>query len=111
MSEPPAWHAGTTIGVIIGAFVLMACEVSAPDMIMIGALVTLLVLGVIDSSEATAGFSQRGLLTVMVLFSVTTGLERTGAFEPVRKLIIPRRGARCGRRARCGGRGGVRALR
>lgn len=93
-SQPPAWQAGATIAIILGAFGLMASERAAPDMVMIGALICLLTLGIISAAEATAGFAQQGLLTIMVLFAVTTGLERTGAFEPVRKLIIPRKGAR-----------------
>jgi di/tricarboxylate transporter len=90
--EAPAWQAGTTIALILCAFVLMALEVAPPDMIMIGALTLFVLTGIISTSEATSGFAQSGLLTVMVLFVVTTGLERTGAFEPVRKMIIPKRG-------------------
>jgi di/tricarboxylate transporter len=90
----PAWYAPATMVVILTSFVLMAMELAPPDMIMIGALITLLPMGIISTAEATAGFAQPGLLTVMVLFAVTTGLERTGAFEPIRNVIIPKRGAR-----------------
>jgi Na+/H+ antiporter NhaD/arsenite permease-like protein len=93
-SDAPPWQAGVTIAIVATSFVLMAAEVAPPDMIMIGALISFLPLGILTSAQATAGFSQRGLLTVMVLFAVTTGLERTGAFDSVRKLIIPSKGAR-----------------
>jgi Na+/H+ antiporter NhaD/arsenite permease-like protein len=92
--DAPAWQAGTTIALIAFTFLLMAVELAPPDMLMLATLLAFILTGIISTTEATSGFSQTGLLTVMVLFAVTTGLERTGAFEPVRKLIIPKRGAR-----------------
>jgi di/tricarboxylate transporter len=88
------WQGGTTIGIILLSFTVMALEIAPPDMIMIGALILMIPLGIITPSEAIAGFSQRGLLTVMVLFAVAEGLQRTGAFDIVRNLVVPKRGAR-----------------
>lgn len=89
-----SWQGGTTIGIILLAFTVMALEIAPPDMIMIGTLILMIPLGIITPTEAVAGFSQRGLLTVMVLFAVAEGLQRTGAFDVVRNVVIPRRGAR-----------------
>jgi len=82
-----AWF---TVSLVVVSLILMASEVAQPDMVMLGALVALMSAGVVNVSEATSGFAQPGLLTVMVLFAVTTGLERTGALEPLRRVILSR---------------------
>ncbi|KAI8844199.1 citrate transporter-domain-containing protein [Chytridium lagenaria] len=44
-------------------------------------------MGIIKLSEATAGFANEGMLTVMVLFAVAAGIEKTGCLEVVRHFL------------------------
>ena len=64
----------------------MACLVSnrfAAEIVLVGAR-CLLLLGVLDTSEALAGFANPGLATVAVLYVVVAGLVDTGAVQVIR---------------------------
>ena len=50
----------------------------APDIILMGGVTTLLVLGVLNPQEALSGFSNEGMITVALLFVVAQGLSQTG---------------------------------
>ena len=76
--SPDGW-----ITLLVIAFSL-ACLVSnrfAPEIVLVGALSVLLLLGVIDTPQALAGFANPGLVTVAVLYVVVAGLVDTGAVQ------------------------------
>ena len=50
----------------------------APDIILMGGVTILLVLGVLNPQEALSGFSNQGMITVALLFVVAQGLSQTG---------------------------------
>jgi len=74
-----------------GALAALALSRVSPDAVFAGALTLVVVapvpgpegfrLGVIPPSEAFAGFSNPGLLTVGVLYVVVMGLRQTGAID------------------------------
>ena len=55
-----AWIA---VGVVLTIFPLMAFSRLGPDIILLGAVVLLMTLGVIDPQQALGGFSNSGLFT------------------------------------------------
>ncbi|MEZ5502201.1 MAG: SLC13 family permease [Halioglobus sp.] len=62
----------------------LACLVSnrfSPEIVLVGALSSLLLVGVLDTSQALAGFANPGLVTVAVLYVVVAGLVDTGAVQ------------------------------
>ncbi len=73
------WEAWLSLGIVVLCFALFAFSRAAPDVITSGALTLLLLFGVLTPSEALAGFSNPGMLTVGVLYVVVTGLTQTGA--------------------------------
>lgn len=72
----------------------------APDAVLVGGLTLLLVapvplasgwkLGVLTTSEAFAGFSNPGMLTVGVLFVVVAGLRETGGIDWIAQSVLGR---------------------
>lgn len=70
-----------TIAVLIAVLVLLVLDATGPDMIFGAALIVLLFGGIISPEEALSGFSNRGMITVGLLFIVSRAVENTGAFQ------------------------------
>ncbi|MDX1739826.1 MAG: SLC13 family permease [Rhodothermales bacterium] len=73
------WQAWVTLGVIVLMVVALARDIARPDLILLGSLGLLLVVGIVTPTEAFAGFSNSAVLSVGALFIVAQGLQRTGA--------------------------------
>jgi len=73
------WEGWFSLGVVAWCFGMFVWGRGAPDIITSAALTLLLLFGVITPTEALAGFSNEGMLTVAVLYVVVTGLKETGA--------------------------------
>lgn len=81
----------------------MACLVSnrfAAEIVLVGALSCLLLLGVLDTGEALAGFANPGLATVAVLYVVVAGLVDTGAVQVFGTRLLGRPRSLAGAQAR-----------
>lgn len=70
-----------TVLVILGCIIALSRELAAPVAILVGAAVILLLTGVIDTSQALAGFSNPAPITVAALFIVARALEKTGVLQ------------------------------
>lgn len=68
---------------------LILTRVSAAN-IFAGALVVLLVTGVLDTQAAVAGFANPGLLTIAALYVVAAGLRQTGAVNALSNALFGR---------------------
>jgi di/tricarboxylate transporter len=73
------WEGWFSVGIVVLCFGLFGFSRAAPDVITAGALTLLLLFGILTPTEALAGFSNPGMLTVGVLYVVVTGLTQTGA--------------------------------
>ena len=82
------WEAWLTLIVVMGCFAMMAFTWISPDIVMSAGLTLLLVTGVLLPSEALAGFSNQGMLTVAVLYVVVSGLTETGAVSWIVQNIL-----------------------
>lgn len=58
------------------------------DVIFMGGLTVLGLLGIITPSEALAGFSNAGMLTVAALFVVASGLRDSGALDGIARRML-----------------------
>ncbi|MEX2301149.1 MAG: SLC13 family permease [Bryobacterales bacterium] len=91
------------LGVLALVLGLLIFTRIAPDAILVGGLTLLLVapvrlasgwkIGVITTTEAFAGFSNPGMLTVGVLFVVVTGLRETGGIDWIAQSVLGRPGS------------------
>lgn len=72
----------TTVTVVL-ALIALIREWAAPAMVITGAMVLLLVSGVITPTEALSGFANPAPITVAALFVIARAVERTGALRPL----------------------------
>ncbi len=90
MLDALTWEAWTTLGVIALVLVALVRGVGRPDLVLLGSLAPLLVLGILTPEEAFAGLSNSAVLTVAALFVVAAGVERTEALAFADRLFFPR---------------------
>ncbi len=82
---PQAW---LVLGVVAGTLVLLARERHPPSIVMFGAVVVLLVLGVVGPAEAFSGFSNPAPFTVGALYVVARAVEKTGGLQPAVHRVL-----------------------
>ena len=70
-----------TLGVSVLTIVLLATDRYPPALVMGGAVITLLLVGVIDEKSALLGFSNDAPITVAALYVLAGAAEGTGALE------------------------------
>jgi di/tricarboxylate transporter len=83
----PAQFTLSVVGLIFG---LLIFSQVTPDVILIGAVVLLLLTGVLPPGEALAGMSNEGMLTVGVLFVVGAAVRETGGVDFIASLLLGR---------------------
>ncbi len=79
-----------TGGVVVVMVSLLAWGRFGADLVVMGALLTLLVTGVIGANDAIVGFSSPGVITVALLYVVAAGLRETGAITLLSRRLIGR---------------------
>jgi len=82
-----AW---VTLGVSVLTIVLLATDRYPPPLVMGGAVVTLLVIGVIDEKGALLGFSNDAPITVAALYVLAGAAETTGALDELTNRVLGR---------------------
>lgn len=82
------WEAWLTLVVVIATIVVLVTERISPTFAVLGAVVVLLVTGVIEPEEAFSGFSNPAPITVAALYVLAAGVERTGALERVASALL-----------------------
>ncbi len=73
------WQGWLTLAVLISMIIALWRELLAPDVILFIALGILVCTGILTPREAVTGFSNRGMLTVAILFVVAAAIQNTGA--------------------------------
>lgn len=74
---------------LIAMIILLAKDRMRPGMTFFSFVVILMVGGVITPSEAISGFSNKGMITVAILFLVSEGVRQTGALNRIMGYIMP----------------------
>ena len=82
------WHAWLTLFVLAAMVYVLARDLAAPSVGVIGAVVVLLVAGVIGPGEAFSGFSNSAPITVAALYVVARAVEKTGALQPIVSWVL-----------------------
>jgi di/tricarboxylate transporter len=77
----PKWQPIYTILILILMFSVLITDKVGTDSVMLTALMCFYIPGIIDINETLKGFNSSGLLTVLVLFVVAEGLNKTGALN------------------------------
>jgi di/tricarboxylate transporter len=82
------WEAWFTVVLVLGILVALIKNWSAPDILFLTAVVLLTAVGIITPTEAFAGFSNTGMLTVAFLFVVVAGLRETGLLDLLGQRVL-----------------------
>jgi len=81
------WQAWATAAIIVFAMALFASERVRIDIVALIALALLMVLQIVTPEEALSGFSNEATVTVAAMFALSMGIERSGALEPLIRLL------------------------
>lgn len=83
----------TDVIIVFGSIALMVFmlykEYLRPGLILFSIVVLFLCTGILSTEEALAGFANRGMVTVALLFLVSEGVRRSGAIAPLMQRIFP----------------------
>ena len=85
-----SWQAWYTLTVVAACFGALSMSRAATDMVMIGGVMLLLVAGVLTPAEALAGLSNEGMVTIGMLYIVTSGVQETGAMTGILARLLGR---------------------
>jgi len=75
------WQIGFTLAVVLIALGLLVWEVAAPDLVMMGALISLGVTGILTPRETFSGFANPAVAMVGALFMLSAAMRETGALD------------------------------
>jgi di/tricarboxylate transporter len=79
--------------VVILMIVALLKELMRPGLILFTAVVVFMVADIISAEEALSGFSNKGMITVAILFLVSEGFKQTGALTKVASVLLPKKRA------------------
>lgn len=74
---------------IAAIIAMLAANKIRPGMIMFSVVIVLTLCGIISSGEALSGFSNKGMITVAVLFIVSEGVRRSGVLNNIMVRMLP----------------------
>lgn len=75
------WQGWFTLGVIGLVLVAMIRGLAAPDLVLMGGLFSLTVVGILTPEETFSGFANPAMATVGALFVLSAAMRETGALE------------------------------
>jgi Na+/melibiose symporter-like transporter len=78
-ADLPIWQTVVVAVTIFAMFVFMLTDKIGPDWVMVAGLTLFMLCEIVTIIEGLQGFSNEGILTVMVLFVVAESVSRTGA--------------------------------
>ncbi len=78
------------ISIVLMVF-LLAKDYLRPGLILFSVVVLLMAAGILSPAEAVAGFSNKGMITVALLFLVSEGVRRSDCLGPMMKSLFPSR--------------------
>lgn len=75
------WQGYFAVALTLATLVTLIFSRISPHLVMMGALALFSVSGVLTATEALAGFSNPGLITVAAMFIVATGIHASGGID------------------------------
>ena len=81
--------------IIVLSFVIIALikDRMRPGLILLSAAVVFLCAGILSPKEMLEGFSNKGMITVALLFLVSEGVRRSGLLEKLLRSLLPHHNA------------------
>jgi di/tricarboxylate transporter len=79
------------LGVILLMIVALVKEILRPGLILFSALVIFMLFDIISAEDAMKGFSNKGMITVALLFLISEGIRETGLLNKIGAFILPKK--------------------
>ena len=74
---------------LVGMLAALIADKMRPGLVLFTVLVIFLVCGILSPKEMIEGFSNKGMITVALLFLVSEGIRQSGALTQVIKRLLP----------------------
>ena len=74
---------------LVGMLAALIADKMRPGMILFSVLVIFLCTGILSPKEMLEGFSNKGMITVAMLFLVSEGVRQSGALTKLIKKLLP----------------------
>src|SRR5690625_4264819 len=84
------WQGYLALGLAVAVLRAMATNRIGAHLVMTGVLIVLLATGVLTASEAFAGFSNPGVITVAAMFVVAAGIHGSGGVDLLVNSVLGR---------------------
>lgn len=75
-------------GLVVVTLGLLASNRFPADAVLIFVLAFIMVTGILSPNEALVGFSDKGMVTIAVLYAVVAGLHETGAVDWMSRVLL-----------------------
>lgn len=76
---------------LVGMLTALIMDKMRPGMILFSVVVVFLCTGILSPKEMLEGFSNKGMITVAMLFLVSEGIRQSGALTQVIKKLLPQK--------------------
>ncbi len=86
-----AFEGYIVLGVVFVMIIALAKEVMRPGLIFFSGAVFLMAVGILSDNEVLAGFSNKGMITIGVLFLVSEGVRQSGVLNRLAQTYLPRK--------------------
>jgi di/tricarboxylate transporter len=87
---PPDLAPWAAAVLILGMIVALASGRFGPDIILMGILTGFVGFGLLEPGPAVSGFASPGLITIALLYVVSTGMKQTGATNMITSRMLGR---------------------
>jgi di/tricarboxylate transporter len=94
------WQGWIALAVVVSVTAVLVTTHIAADVVFIGGVTILLVLGVLSPKEALEGMANEGMLTVGVLFVIAAAVRETGCLDIMAHRVLGRPRSVLGAQAR-----------
>lgn len=74
---------------LIGMLAILITDKMRPGMTLLSVVIIFLVAGILTPKEMLEGFSNKGMITVAMLFLISEGVRRSGALSAVVSKVLP----------------------
>jgi di/tricarboxylate transporter len=79
------------IAIVFLTIIALAKEVMRPGLIFFSSAIFLMATGIITDKEVLAGFANKGMVTIGVLFLVSEGIRQSGILNRLAQTYLPRK--------------------
>ncbi|MEZ5104533.1 MAG: SLC13 family permease [Draconibacterium sp.] len=77
--------------VVFLTIVALAKEIMRPGLVFLTAAVVIMAFGILSAEDVLAGFSNKGMITIGILFLVSEGVRQSGILNRLAQSYLPRK--------------------